>query len=113
MNLTLTTPQLLITIGALILGTVATRFLPFLLFPPHKKTPSYVLYLGKALPYAVIGLLVVFCLKGVSLTASPHGLPELIAILCIVLVHLWKSNVLVSIGGGTLVYMLLVQYIFV
>ncbi|MDD3349793.1 MAG: AzlD domain-containing protein [Eubacteriales bacterium] len=111
--MTLTTPQLLLTIAALVLGTVATRFLPFLLFPPHKKTPHYILYLGEVLPYAVIGLLVVFCLKGVSLVAAPHGLPELIAILCIIGVHFWKNNTLLSIGGGTLVYMLLVQYIFV
>ncbi len=101
------------TISALVLGTVATRFLPFLLFPPQRKTPAYILYLGDVLPYAVIGLLVVFCLKGVSVTAAPHGLPELIAIVCIVLVHLWKNNVLVSIGGGTVIYMILVQYVFV
>jgi branched-subunit amino acid transport protein AzlD len=111
--MTLTSSQALITIGALVLGTVVTRFLPFLLFPPQKKTPEYILYLGEVLPYAVIGLLVVFCLKGVRVTVSPHGSPELIAILCIAALHLWKKNALLSIGGGTLIYMLLVQFVFV
>ena len=111
--MTLTVTQTLLTIAALVVGTVATRFLPFLLFPPYKKTPSCILYLGDALPFAVTGLLVVFCLKGVSLTTPSYGLPELIAILCILGVHLWKKNTLLSIGGGTLVYMILVQYVFI
>lgn len=109
----LTPAQTLITIAALILGTVATRVLPFLLFPPNKETPSFVLYLGRVLPYAVMGLLVIFCLKGVTVTAAPYGLPELLAILCILALHLWKSNTLLSIGGGTVIYMLLVQHVFV
>ncbi len=108
----LTPVETLITVGALVLGTVATRTLPFLLFPPHKETPPFVLYLGRILPYAVMGLLVVFCLKGVTVTASPYGLPEVLAILCILVLHLWKSNMFLSIGGGTLIYMMLVQYVF-
>jgi branched-subunit amino acid transport protein AzlD len=100
-------------IGALVFGTVGTRVIPFLLFPPHKHTPNYIMYLGQVLPYAVMGFLVIFCLKGVSIISSPYGLPELIAILCILVVHLWRSNVLLSIGGGTAIYMLLVQYVFV
>lgn len=109
----MTPVQTLIMMGTLVVGTVATRFLPFLLFPPHKKTPEYILYLGRVLPYAVMGLLVIFCLKGVSVTSFPHGLPEALAMFCILLLHLWRKNVLISIGGGTLIYMFLVQYIFV
>ena len=108
----MTTAQTLITIAALVIGTVGTRFLPFLIFPPHKPTPHYVLYLGRMLPYAVMGFLVIFCLKGVSISTSPHGLPEALAILFILALHLWRSNVLLSIGAGTVIYMVLVQYIF-
>lgn len=111
--MTLTPSQTLITIAVLVLGTVATRALPFLLFPPNRETPAFVLYLGRVLPYAVMGLLVVFCLKGVTVTVAPYGLPELIAILCILVLHLWKSNILLSIGGGTVIYMLLVQHVFI
>lgn len=104
--------QTLIIIGMLVLGTVATRALPFLLFPPNRKTPAYILYLGKVLPYSVIGFLVVFCLKGVAVTNFPYGLPELIAIACIAVLHVWRNNVLLSIGGGTVIYMVLVQCVF-
>jgi branched-subunit amino acid transport protein AzlD len=110
--MTLTPAQTLITVAVLVLGTVITRTLPFFLFPPNKETPAFILYLGRVLPYAVMGLLVVFCLKGVTVTAAPYGLPELIAILCILALHLWKNNILLSIGGGTIIYMLLVQHFF-
>lgn len=99
-------------IAALVLGTVITRFLPFLLFPAGKKTPKYVEYLGKTLPYATIGLLVVYCLKGISFTEAPHGLPEGIAVLAIALLHRWRGNSLLSIGLGTVIYMVLVQLVF-
>jgi branched-subunit amino acid transport protein AzlD len=92
---------------------VLTRFLPFILFPEDKETPEYIRYLGSVLPYAVIGLLVVYCLKDVNLLGGSHGLPELIATVFIIVIHSWKKNVLLSIGGGTLLYMFLVQYIFV
>lgn len=108
--MTLTAGQTLITIGAVALGAVITRFLPFFLFPDHKPVPQYVVYLGKVLPAAVIGLLVVYCFKGVSLTRKPYGLPELLAVVSIVAFHKWKRNTLLSIGGGTLLYMFLVQY---
>lgn len=111
--MTLTTSQTLITIVMLVIGTVATRALPFFLFPPTKETPSYILYLGKVLPYAVIGLLVVFCLKSVSLTTNPFGLPEFIAIVGISILHVWRNNTLLSIGFGTLLYMGLVQFVFI
>ena len=102
----------IITIAAVVLGTMLTRFLPFLLFPAGKPTPRYVQYLGKALPGAVFGLLVVYCLKNVSLLLGSHGLPELIAILVVAGLHLWKRQMLLSIAGGTICYMLLVQLVF-
>lgn len=108
----MTVTQQLITIAVVALGTMLTRFLPFLVFPEGKPTPKYVQYIGKALPGAVFGLLVIYCLKNVSLFAGSHGLPELIAIAVVVLLHLWKRQMLLSIAGGTVCYMLLVQYIF-
>lgn len=108
----LTVQQSLLLIAVITLGTFLTRALPFILFPPNKETPQFILYLGNVLPFAAISLLVVYCLKNVSLLSSPHGLPEGIAIVCIVILHLWKNNVLLSIGGGTLLYMALVQFIF-
>ncbi len=105
--------QTLITMVALIAGTLITRFLPFLIFPQNRKTPSFILYLGRVLPYAVMGLLVVFCLKEVSVLAYPYGIPEAIAIASIAIFHIWKNNVLISIAVGTLVYMALVQHVFV
>ena len=108
----MTTAQLLITIGAVMLATLLTRFLPFFCFPDNRPVPAYVVYLGKVLPYAVIGMLVVYCLKGVSLTAAPFGLPEWIAIAVVVALHAWKGNTLLSIGAGTALYMVLVQVVF-
>ena len=102
----MTFPQRIITILMVILGTMLTRFLPFLLFPAGKQ------YLGKALPAAVFGLLVIYSLRNVSVLTGTHGLPELIAILVVVLLHLWKRQMLLSIAGGTVCYMLLVQFVF-
>lgn len=89
-----------------------TRFLPFLLFPADKPTPKYVQYLGKVLPAAVFGFLVIYCLKDVNIFTGSHGIPELIAIGVVVLLHLWKKQMLLSIAGGTICYMLLVQLVF-
>lgn len=111
MKMTLT--QQIITIGMVVLGTVITRFLPFLLFPAGKTTPKYIKYLGKVLPSAVFGLLVVYCLKHVSIFAGSRGIPELISIALVVALHLWKRQMLLSIAGGTVCYMLLVQFVFV
>lgn len=108
----LTPVQALIMIFAVALGTMITRFTPFLLFPDSKEPPKVVTYLGKVLPPAVMGLLVVYCLRNVSVVRAPHGLPELIAIAVIVILHKWKGNVLLSIGAGTVLYMVLVQAIF-
>ena len=105
----MTQKQQIITV---VLGTMLTRFLPFLLFPDGKPTPKYIQYLGNVLPSAVFGLLVIYCLKDVSLFTGNHGIPELISILFVIVLHLWKRQMLVSIAGGTVCYMLLVQYVF-
>lgn len=107
----MTLTQQIITIGIVVFGTMLTRFLPFLVFGRGKETPKYVQYLGKALPAAVFGLLVVYCLKDVNILAGNHGIPEAIAILVVVLLHLWKKQMLLSIAGGTVCYMLLVQFV--
>ena len=98
------------TAGAL-LGTMVTRFLPFLIFPEGKEPPEFIQYLGKVLPYAVIGLPVIYCLKDVP-GSGTYGIPEFLAIVFIVLLHRWKKSILLSIGGGTVFYMLLVQFVF-
>ena len=94
------------------LVTLATRAIPFVLFPEGKKIPKAVEYLGKVLPPAVIGMLVVYCFKSVNVLSSPFGLPELIAGLTVVVLHIWKRNNLLSIGAGTIIYMILVQTVF-
>ena len=103
--------QQVLTVAAVVLGTMTTRFLPFLLFPEGKQPPAFIRYLGTVLPSAVIGLLVVFCLKDAVFT-SWHGLPELLGILVVALLHRWKKNILLSIAGGTIFYMVLVQMVF-
>ena len=110
--MTMTLTQQIITIAMVVLGTMLTRFLPFLVFPAGKPTPRYIRYLGTALPGAVFGLLIIYCLKNVSLFSGAHGLPELISIALVVVLHLWKRQMLLSIAGGTICYMLLVQTIF-
>lgn len=108
----MTVTQQIITVALCVLGTMATRFLPFLVFSGDKPTPKYIQYLGKALPAAIFGMLVVYCLKNVSILAGSHGIPELIAIVVVVFLHLWKRQMLLSIAGGTVCYMLLVQFVF-
>ncbi len=109
----MTDAQALATVGLVALATMITRFLPFLLFPNSDKAPAYIRYLGQVLPYAAIGFLVIYCLKSVSLVAPPYGLPEGIALACVVGLHLWRKNTLLSIGVGTIVYMFLVQCVFI
>ncbi len=107
----MTFSQQLVTIGMVILGTVLTRFLPFLFFPAGKPTPKYIQYLGKILPSAVFSLLVVYCLKNVSIFTGSRGVPEFLSIAVVIVLHMWKRQMLLSIAGGTLCYMWLVQYI--
>lgn len=109
----LTPVQTLLMILAVALGAMITRFTPFLLFPENKELPKSIIYLGHMLPPAMMGLLVVYCLKNIAILNKPHGIPELIAIIAIVLLHKWKSNVLISIAGGTAIYMFLVQVVFI
>lgn len=101
--------QLLMTVGAMAIATMLTRFLPFILFPDHKPIPPFVTFLADRLPYASLGMLVVYALKDVSVVESPYGLYELISLVLIALVHHWKSNTLLSISSGLLVYLLLVN----
>lgn len=108
----MTLTEQIITIGMVVLGTIITRFLPFLLFPAGKPVPRYVQYLGKALPSAVFGLLVIYCLKNVNLMQGSHGIPELLSLAAVAALHLWKRQMLLSIAGGTVFYMALVQQIF-
>lgn len=90
--------------------TILLRFLPFWVF--KGKTPAYITYLGKVLPPAIIGMLVIYCLRNTSIQAAPHGLPELIAAVIVVGLQAWKRNALVSILSGTVAYMLMVQLVF-
>lgn len=108
----MTLTQQIITIGMVVLGTMITRFLPFIVFPASKPTPKYIQYLGKVLPGAVFGMLVIYCLKNVSILGGTHGIPEAISIILVICLHLYKRQMLLSIAGGTICYMLLVQFVF-
>ena len=108
----MTLVQKIIIIGMAVLGTAMTRFLPFLIFPGDRPVPKYVQYLGKVLPSAVFGLLVVYCLRNVNILSGSHGIPELISIAAVAGLHLWKRQMLLSIAGGTICYMMLVQVVF-
>lgn len=107
----MTVTQQILTVAICVAGTMLTRFLPFLIFNGKRPTPAYVRYLGKALPAAIFGMLVVYCLKNVSILTGSHGIPELIAIVVTAGLHLWKRSMLLSIAGGTVCYMILVQMI--
>jgi branched-subunit amino acid transport protein AzlD len=108
----LSAQQSLVIIAVVCLGTIITRALPFILFPNQDATPPYIIYLGKVLPFAAIGLLIIYCLRNVSVLSAPYGLPEAIAVLFVIGLHLWKNNSLLSIGAGTVLYMLMVQMVF-
>ncbi|HHU75136.1 MAG TPA: branched-chain amino acid transporter AzlD [Clostridiales bacterium] len=107
-----TTIELILFFALITLGTIITRALPFIIFPEKKEIPKYVKYLADVLPFTIIGLLVIYCLKDISFISYPHALPEFISILVILGLHLWRKNTLLSIGGGTILYMILIQYIF-
>lgn len=104
--------QTLLIILVIAVVTILLRFLPFAVFHKSTETPPFLVYLGKVLPYAIMGMLVIYCLKSVSLLVSPHGLPELIAVAVVAGLHIWKRNTLLSIAAGTVCYMLLVQNVF-
>lgn len=109
----MTLTEQILTIAAAVLGTMVTRYLPFIIFPANKKTPPVISYLGKMLPAAVMALLVVFALKDVSFLSGSHGLPEALAIALIILLQVYIKNILLTIASGTIFYMFLVQNIFI
>ncbi len=97
--MTMSIGQQIIIIAMVVLGTMTTRFLPFILFPAGKPTPKYIQYLGRVLPPAVLGMLVVYCLKDVTILTGSHGIPELIAIIVVIILHFLKKQMLLSIAG--------------
>ena len=105
-----TVSQSALLVAVMSLVTILLRFLPFLVF--RKKVPPCITYLGRVLPPAIIGMLVIYCLKDTVITSAPFGLPELIAGVMVVLLQAWKRNALLSILCGTVVYMLLIQLAF-
>ena len=108
----MTLTQEMLTVAAVVAGTMVTRFLPFIIFPANKKTPPAITFLGQMLPAAVMGLLVIYCFKDVSLLSGTHGIPELLATAVTVLLQVFVRNMLLTISGGTIFYMYLVQYVF-
>lgn len=100
-------------IAAVAIVTIATRAVPFLIFGGKREVPGVVKYLGKVLPPAIMAILVIYCLKSVSIFTGNHGLPELLAVAVVAILHLWKKNTLLSIGAGTICYMIFVQRLFV
>ena len=100
----------IIAIAALV--TIALRFLPFLIFRENTTTPPFITRLSQQLPFAIMGMLVIYCLKGISLTAAPFGIPEFLGCTAVAVLHIWKRNTLLSIGLGTLCYMVLIQFVF-
>ena len=99
-------------IAVIALVTAALRFLPFLIFGENRTTPPLIAHLGQVLPFAIMGMLVVYCLKDVSLLSAPFGIPELLGCAIVAVLHVWKRSTLLSIGAGTICYMLLVQFVF-
>ena len=108
----MTLTQQIITIGLCVLGTMTTRFLPFIIFRESKETPEFIQYIGSFLPSAVFGMLVVYCLRNVDVLQGSHGIPEAISIFVTGGLHIWKRQMMLSIAGGTICYMLLVQFVF-
>ena len=94
------------------LTTMATRFLPFLIFGGKRPTPKIITYLGQVLPFSLMGMLVVYCLKDISFMYAPFGIAQILGCTMVALLHLWKRNTLLSIGAGTVFYMVLVQFVF-
>lgn len=109
----MTLAQEIITVALCAAGTMLTRFLPFAVFSEKRPVPGFIVYLGKALPGAIFGMLIVYCLRDVRFASSPYGLPELISIAVSAGLHIWQRKMLLSIAGGTACYMLLVQLVFV
>lgn len=109
----MTTTQKIITIAVVVLATVLTRFLPYILFPQGRKTPPVINYLGKVLAPAVFGFLVIYCLRNVDFTGGYFGIPEIIASAVVIATFVWKQQMVLSMAAGTILYMILVQTVFV
>ncbi len=108
----MTTSQEIITFLVILLGTVLTRFLPYILFPEGRTVPGFIKYLGKVLAPAVFGLLVIYCLRNVSFVSGSYGVPEIISLAVVTVLYLWKRGMVLPMAGGTICYMLLVQFVF-
>lgn len=108
----LTSSQTLIMIICIALGTIITRFTPFIIFPEKKQPPKIITYLGKVLPASMMGLLIVYSLRSTNLLSHSHGIPEGLSLFVVVLLYKWKNSVFLSIGVGTILYMFLVQQVF-
>ncbi|MDO5109537.1 MAG: AzlD domain-containing protein [Erysipelotrichaceae bacterium] len=96
-------------IAVMAVCTVLLRALPFLLMPDSRETPEFILFLGSYLPPAMIAMLVVYCLKDMDFSAAGHGVPEFLSVISVMILQKWKHNSLVSIGGGTILYMILIR----
>lgn len=105
----MTITEQIITIALCAFATMLTRFLPFIIFSEGRKTPAFIQYLGKVLPPAIFGMLVVYCLRNVDIMQGSHGIPEALSIIITICLHLWKRQMLLSIAGGTIAYMLLIS----
>lgn len=105
----MTMPQILITIAVVAIGTVFTRFISFAIFPASRETPPYIAYLGKVLPSAVMGMLIIYCYKNLNFTAASAWLPAVTAGISVALLQLWKKNMFISISVGTVLYMVLIR----
>ena len=102
----------LLMILVIALVTAALRFVPFFIFGGDRPVPKFINYLGRVLPYSIMAMLVVYCLKGISFVKAPFGLPELISVALVAVLHVWKRNTLFSIICGTVCYMVLIQFVF-
>lgn len=107
----MTHTQMIITVAVVVLATVLTRFLPYILFPQNRPVPKYINYLGKVLAPAVFGFLVVYCFRNVRVTEAPYGIPELIGLLVVIFSFLWKRSMFLSMILGTAVYMAVIYLI--
>ena len=106
------TRHAIIVIVAMGLAVLATRIVPVLIFGRGEKVPEFILYLGRVVPYTAMGLLIVYCLRDVSVLEAPHGIPELLSLAVVTLTYLWKRNTILSVVIGTVLYMFLVQSVF-
>lgn len=106
----MTITQQIITVSVAVMAILFTRFLPFFLFRSNKQAPSYILYLGKLLPSAIFAMLVIYCLRGINFSLSSHSLAQLLSVFATLLLHVRHRNMILSIVGGTLCYMLLIRF---